>query len=115
MFREFFQPHIADFTDAMEYPMYHLDGKGAIAHLDALLEIKNLKAIQWEPGAGNREVTQWYDLIKKILAAGKSVQVFAEPEEIDDLVKTVGTKGLLITLRDIDNKTARKITGKYID
>ena len=59
----------------------NLAGVGAIPHLDALLEIDNIRAIQWVPGAGKEELKQWYELLQKILAAGKSCQVFARPDE----------------------------------
>jgi hypothetical protein len=84
--------------DAMEYPLYHLDGIGALPHLDMLLELPNLRAIQWVPGAGKERLAQWYDVIRKILGARKSVQVFAQVDEVDDLIANVGTRGLLISV-----------------
>ncbi|MBI4979183.1 MAG: hypothetical protein HZC28_17005 [Spirochaetes bacterium] len=110
MFREFCVPHLSDIFDAMDYPFYHLDGVGAIVHLDALLKMKNLKAIQWQPGAGKERLSQWYELIRKIIAAGKACQVYARPDEIDDLVKNVGAKGLLVITRGRDIDEAERIT-----
>jgi hypothetical protein len=98
MFRKFCLPHLQDFIDSMEYPLYHLDGVGAIKHLDTLLQIEKLKAIQWVPGTGKERLSDWYALIRRILEGGKSVQVFAEVDEVDELVKNVGARGLLITV-----------------
>jgi hypothetical protein len=98
MYQKFCLPHLLDFIDAMDYAFYHLDGVGAIKHLDTLLGIPKLRVIQWVPGAGKERVSDWYELIRKILAAGKSIQVFARPWEVDDLVKNVGARGLLITV-----------------
>jgi hypothetical protein len=98
MYRRFCLPHVADMLDAMQYGFYHLDGSGAIVHLDALLGLKKLRAIQWVPGTGKEELSLWYDLIRRILNAGKSVEVFARPDEVRPLVKAVGLRGLLIHL-----------------
>jgi hypothetical protein len=98
MYRRFCLPHVADFLDVMEYGFYHLDGTGAVAHLDALLDLGKLRAIQWVPGAGKEDLAQWHPLIARILAAGKSVEVFARPEEVEALVKAVGLRGLLVNV-----------------
>ena len=54
--------------------MYHLDGVGAIRHLDALLEIEELDAVQWTPGVGQPQGGDpcWYDLYRRI-RAGRQV------------------------------------------
>ena len=98
MYRKYCLPHVADMLDAMDYGFYHLDGIGAIPHLSALLELEKLRAIQWVPGAGKEDLAQWHELIARILAAGKSVEVFARPEEVAPLVAAVGARGLLINV-----------------
>lgn len=113
MFREFCLPHIVDQVDAMDYAFYHLDGVGAIPHLDALLNIPNLRVIQWVPGIGEEEIKQWYPLIRRILAANKSVQVFTTVDEVDDLVRGVGAKGLLISCGDASREEAERLVEKY--
>lgn len=112
MFREFCVPCIRKIVNAMKYPLYHLDGIGAAVHVDALLEIEELKAIQWQPGAGKEEISQWYSLIKKIIGAGKACQVFVKPDEIDDLVNNVGTQGLLAIVHDTTNLQAEEIINR---
>ena len=106
-------PPLLEEIDAFEYPMYHLDGAGALSHLDTLLGIEELRAIQWVPGAGHEEVAQWYDLIRRILAGGKSVEVFARPDAIDDLVKNVGTRGLLIATHVASQEEAERLLERY--
>ena len=99
----------------MDYPFYHLDGVGANKHLDSLLEITELKAIQWVPGAGKERLDQWYELISYILSHQKSVQVYAEVDEVDDLVKAVGAKGLLIICESANNEESQRLMEKYGD
>lgn len=113
MFKRFVFPHLMDMVDAIEYPLYHLDGVGALSHLETLLSITKLKAIQWVPGAGKESIVQWYPLIQRILSMRKSVQVFAEVAEVDDLVKNVGSRGLLITVRAESVDEAEKLVERY--
>jgi hypothetical protein len=79
----------------------------------AALEHIKLRAIQWVPGAGRESVLQWYDLIRRILAGGKSVEVFARVDEIDDLVKNVGPRGLLICTGGVSPSQAARLLEKY--
>lgn len=113
MFRKFLVPHIREQIAAMDYPFFHVDGKGMIPHLDALLEIGELKAIQWQPGAGNERLDQWYELLRKILAAGKSLQVYAQADEVDGLVRNIGARGLLVVLPNASPDEARRMAEKY--
>lgn len=113
MFEKFCLPQIRDMADAMDYPMYHLDGKDAVRHVKSLLKVDNLKAIQWEPGAGSDNIRQWYDLLKCILNSKRSVQICARAEEVDDLVKNVGTRGLLIGIADPATEEAARLFDKY--
>ena len=55
--------------------IYHLDGPGALQHLPRLLEIESLDCIQWIQGAGAPLPSEWTGLLKRIQAAGKTVQV----------------------------------------
>ena len=113
MFREFLIPHIRDQIAAMDYAFFHVDGLGMIPHLDALLEIRELRAIQWQPGAGHERLDQWYDLLRKILAAGKSLQVYARAEEVEPLVRHVGADRLLVIVRDSTRDEIRRLADRY--
>ncbi len=111
MFSTFCIPHIREQVAAMDFPFFHLDGIGMIPHLDALLQIQELKAIQWQTGAGHERLDQWYELLRKIVKAGKSLQVYARPAEVEDLVRNVGARGLLVILRDPTHDEVKRLTG----
>lgn len=113
MFRTYCLPHILDMVDAMEYPLYHLDGVAALAHLDSLLAIEELKVIQWVPGAGKERLDLWYDVICHILDAGKSVQVYGQAWEVDGLVQNVGARGMLFTLLDATPEQAEQLIDRF--
>ena len=113
MFERFCLPQIRDMADAMDYPIYHLDGEGAVRHVDSLLKVDKLKAIQWEPGATSDNIKQWYGFIRHILSSKRSVQVCARAEEVEDLVKNVGARGLLIGIADPTTEEAARVFEKY--
>lgn len=97
----------------MENQFFHLDGVGEIPHLKHLLEIPNLKVIQWQPGAGKEEIKQWYELIEKILDGGKAVQLYAKASEVEDAVKQLGAKGLPFVISDATKKNMEMLSKKY--
>ncbi len=84
MFRDFCLPEMRDFCSFFAYPAYHLDGPGALRHLDALLEIPQLRVIQWEPGAGQPDPLHptWRPLLRRIVEAGKIAYLRCRPQEV---------------------------------
>jgi len=52
MFNCFAMPELEELCDFLDYPVYHFDGQEQIRHLDSLLSLKKLRAIQWTPVAG---------------------------------------------------------------
>jgi len=77
MFQKAILPSIVEEMRFNDRSIFHLDGPGALKHLDALLACPELDALQWVYGAGNGPAAKWIDVYKKAQAAGKGVQVFA--------------------------------------
>jgi hypothetical protein len=99
MFRSFVQPHLAEQVRWLDYSLYHLDGTTCLQHVDALLEIEGLNAIEWTPQAGlaGGGSPTWYDLYRRIKKGGKGVQVIgAEDDEIIPLLDAIGPEGTFI-------------------
>ena len=100
-YRRFVQPFIREQCQKIDYTLYHLDGVGAMHHLDALLEIDELNAIQWTPGVGEPQggSPKWYDLYRKILAGGKSVMAcWVTLDELKPLLDHIGGEGVHIEM-----------------
>ena len=100
-YRRFVQPFIREQCQKIPYTLYHLDGVGAMHHLDALLEIDELDAIQWTPGVGEPQggSPKWYDLYRRILNAGKSVMAcWVKLDELRPLLEAIGTDGVHIEM-----------------
>lgn len=118
-FRRFALPYLREQCQKIDYTLYHLDGVGAIRHLDTILEIEELNAIQWTPGVGEPQGgdPKWYDLYKRILAGGKSVMAcWVTVDELKPLLDNIGTNGLNILLdfkTEKEIETALKIVEEY--
>jgi len=96
MFEEFIAPELEELTRYLDGTIYHLDGPGALQHLDRLLGIEGLHAIQWTAGTGNPEGLAWLDLYKRIQAAGKGVVVSLKYDEVETAVRELEPEGLFI-------------------
>lgn len=109
MFDRFVLPSLSEQAAWLDNALYHLDGTQAIRHLDSLLSIPGLDAIEWTPQAGIEDGgdPRWYELYRRILAAGKAVQaVHVRATEVIPLLDAVGTKGVYLHLSGVD--TARE-------
>ena len=83
----------------MTHNIFHCDGKGVANHLDRILEVPEINAIQWVQGmAEDQPIMQWVPLIKKIQAAGKSVIVDLQLNELNDFMATVEKKGIYLCI-----------------
>ncbi|MBN2215586.1 MAG: hypothetical protein JW723_15235 [Bacteroidales bacterium] len=118
-FRQFALPYLREQCRKIEYTLYHLDGVNAVRHLNAVLEIEELNAVQWTPGEGEPQGgdKRWYDLYKKILASGKSVMpCWVEVDELRSLLDNIGASGLNILMHfksEKDIEEALKIADEY--
>ena len=108
-FRTFAFPFLQEQCNRLDYTLYHLDGVDAIRHLDAVLELENLNAVQWTPGEGQPQGGNacWHDLYRKILQNGKSIMAnWVRLDELQPLLDNVGNQGLHI---NIDFKSEKEI------
>ena len=100
MFDELSLPSLAELARALERSIYHMDGPGEFRHLDSLLSLPDLDAIQWTPGAGNPGLEDpcWFPLYRRILESGKGLALLGVPFPcIDAVCDAVGTRGLFIS------------------
>jgi len=116
MFRRFVVPALTAQCEWLDNSMFHLDGHQCICHLDHLLEIDALDAIEWTPdptvsGGGS---SVWYPLYRRILAAGKSVQAIGvKLDEVIPLLDAVGSKGMYISVNsDGDRDAFERVAGQ---
>lgn len=107
MYEEFFLPGIIAECQFLDRSIYHLDGPGALRHLDSILQIKKLDAVQWVPGAGREIFSKWITVYQKIQAAGKSIIVYCNLDELPLVMQTLQPGGLAISINGMpDSETA---------
>ena len=107
MFADFVVPALDEQCAWLDYSMYHLDGTQAMVHLDLLLGIEALDAIEWTPQSGlaTGADKEWHDLYKRILAGGKSLQILnVKPEEVAPLLDEIGGNGVYLMIDTSDEK-----------
>lgn len=95
MFERWVLPDMQACCRALDYPFYHLDGKGEIPHLDMLLSIPNLRGIQWQPGDGQPLADHWLPLLRRIREGGKLCQVYVTRAGARTICREIGGRGFL--------------------
>lgn len=96
MFKEIFLPSLEMQTNYLDHTVYHVDGIGAFAHVDALCELPHLQAIQILPGAGKPSPLHYMDVLKKVQKAGKNLHISIPPEEVEIALSELSAKGLFV-------------------
>jgi 5-methyltetrahydrofolate--homocysteine methyltransferase len=109
MFERFVLPSLDKVSTAIGRGIYHLDGPGEIHHLDMILSLKNISAVQWVPlpkqHTGKAGVVMRQDyademslgVYRRCLAAGKKVVLLnIEPKQVEPIFNAVGSDGVFI-------------------
>ena len=105
MFNRFGLPSIRSEAAGFDEAEYHLDGPGAIRHLEAVASIPEISVIQWQPGVKALE-RDWSDLYRRIDRLGKGVYVLAIPERLRRFRETVRNRMLCCELRTASRREA---------
>ena len=90
-------PDIARECATVGRAVFHLDGPGAARHIDALLEVPEIKAIQYVPGIGTPSAMPWIEMYRKIQAKGRSLVMCCPPSEILKVAELLKPEGLIFT------------------
>ncbi len=104
-FRNFIQHSLKEQAEHLDNVLYHLDGPDAIKHVDAVMEIEKIDALQWTSGDPGPDGTfeEWYGIYDKAYMAGKAlwVKVYSGAFEewiqrVDKRVKRYGSNALFL-------------------
>ncbi|MDR1446541.1 MAG: hypothetical protein LBI90_06590, partial [Treponema sp.] len=98
-FEEYAMPCLERECLHMDHNIFHVDGKGVARHLDRILTLPKLNAIQWVQGMGeDQPIMQWVPLIRKIQNAGKGVVVDVTTSELESFIAEVPPKGIYLCI-----------------
>lgn len=68
-----------------------------LRHIDRILDRPEIAAIHWVHGVGeDAPITQWLPVIRKIQAAGKSVNVDLQLHELEDFIAGTTPEGFCL-------------------
>jgi hypothetical protein len=96
-FEEYALPILEREVQSMTHNIFHLDGKGVARHLDAILSVPEVHAIQWVQGVGDDQpIMQWLPFIKEIQARGVPVIVDLNKGELDEFMAAMDPQGLFL-------------------
>ncbi len=98
MYREFFLPELLAEIAWLDRTVYHLDGPGALRHLDTLLDIGRLDAIQFVYGDGAKPASRWMPVFQRIQQGGKCLHITMEPWELDAFMQNLRPEGVMLQM-----------------
>ncbi len=101
MFNRFAMPELEELCSFLDYPVYHFDGMEQIRHLDSLLSLKKLRAIQWTHVAGQPSPLEFIPVLQKIQQAGKNLIIFPHASEVVPLLDQLSSTGLHLSIGGI--------------
>ena len=97
-FETLFIPGIIQECRHMDRCIYHLDGPQALRFLDILLEIPEIDAIQWVPGAGRDTFAEWIGVYQRIQSKNKALQIQTlNVKDIDLVFQSLKPEGVWIS------------------
>jgi 5-methyltetrahydrofolate--homocysteine methyltransferase len=97
MFARHFLPGVEQQVGMVARSVFHLDGPGAIPHLEHLLALPGLRAIQWVPTPDRPSPLQWIPLLRRIQAGGKGVVAACSPQEVLPLLQALNPQQVILT------------------
>lgn len=96
-FIEFGLPILQQETKIMTHNIFHVDGKGVAKHLEAILSVPEIHALQWVQGVGDDyPILQWLYFIEELQAKDIPVIIDLSPEDIDEFMEEMDPKGLFL-------------------
>ncbi|MDI9496905.1 MAG: trimethylamine corrinoid protein 2 [Bacillota bacterium] len=105
----FVKPELEAELNWLDASIFHLDGPDALRHLDWLLEERRLAGIQWVYGAGQPGARHWLELLQRIQAAGKNIQVEVRYEDLEPLLTALRPEGLMLCCQAASELEAERI------
>lgn len=112
-FREFVLPDLEQWTNYCDRTIFHLDGKEALHHLDDLLAVEALDAIQFQQGNAwgvkSEPIAPFIPKLRRIQNAGKGVYLSVFPDELELVMRELSSRRLFIGTSAESEEEAREI------
>ena len=96
-FEDLFIPGIIRVCQHVDRSIYHLDGPQALCHLDRLLEIPDIHAINWTSGAGQDYWADWIHVYQRIQNRRKALELMIPAKDFDLLFESLHPEDVWIS------------------
>jgi hypothetical protein len=97
LFQRFGLPLLKKEVQTMTHNVFHVDGRGVAKHLETILNVPEVHAVQWVQGVGSDyAIMQWVPFIKDLQARNKPVIVDLSKEDLNDFISVMDPKGLFL-------------------
>lgn len=94
-YEDLIAPSIEGEIAFLDQSVYHLDGPQALIHLDRILKMEKLNAVQWVYGAGQPSPKHWIPTLLQIQNAGKCIDLYGPAEDLPEIMKYLKPEGFL--------------------
>jgi hypothetical protein len=109
--RKLIIPALEEEASFLDRCVLHFDGPGALPHLDDVLAIDAIDAVQWVPGAGQKPMHEWTDVLLRCQKAGKGLQIYGVgPEQVKALHKILSPEKVAYCVGVESEDEARELT-----
>lgn len=99
LFMEFGMPVLQSEVKTMSHNIFHVDGKGVAKHLDLILSVPEVDALQWVQGVGDHyPIMQWVPFIKEVQCKKIPIIVDLQPSELISFIDAMNPHGLFLWL-----------------
>jgi hypothetical protein len=96
-FKEFGLPILRHEVQTMTHNIFHVDGKGVARHLEAILSVPEVHALQWVQGVGdNLPIMQWTPFLKELQTQGIPLIIDLNKHELDTFTAEMRPTGLFL-------------------
>ena len=106
LFERFARPELERQSRYLEYALYHFDGIEQIRHLDTLLSIEGIRMIQWTSVVGQPSPLKFIPELKRIQESGKGLLLSLRPDEVEEAMRQLSSRGLFINVTADSRETA---------
>ena len=109
-FKTFGLPVLAYEVQTMTHNIFHIDGSGVAKHLDAILSVPEIHAVQWVQGVGDDlPIMQWVPFLRQLQAQGVPTIVDLNKQELDAFMAEMEPQGLFLWIATDNEEEERDI------
>ena len=112
-FEEYGLPILQREVQSMTHNIFHVDGKGVARHLEAILSVPQVHALQWVQGVGDDlPIMQWLPFLKELQAQGVPTIVDLNMKELDAFMAEMRPQGLFLWIATYNEEEELEILNR---